>query len=340
MARVAPADRVAAMRSIIENQIRLTLSDPPGRAQGDEDRRKVYVASVLVFLELLEAARDVDYLARPLPLFYALSQAGRAIVAAHGDQAQVRGHGIAEHAVAEPVTLTTISSQAKGLFGAVADAIGAPRPTSTIELGAAWAALPDLVDTPHGDTPWPPALFIAPDEPEHMILARLPMNGIVVVPSVDGDEDDIVAFLAGHLYRYPDAQHAQLVRFQGIPALKSTGRGPGVPILFQSDPPDGEGQRRHLDFTACVPEHRYVGEHWLIPAVGGVLLPPLLLWWVVLFGLSILARYEPAVWRAALDVETPLAVPLEDVLDEALEAVPHWILWALTGQEPRTPRPG
>src|SRR5262249_12327659 len=60
---------------------------------------------------------------------------------------------------------------------------------------------------------------------------------------------------------------------------------------------------------------------WLIPRVGDEAdqLPPLLLWWIVLFSLSLLARYEPAAWRAALDLDrSPRADPLTPPLDEAL----------------------
>jgi hypothetical protein len=76
-----------------------------------------------------------------------------------------------------------------------------------------------------------------------------------------------------------------------------------------------------LDLDTCV----------LLPAVGGSseTLPPLVLWWILLFGLSLFTRYESARWTAALELRHPLAVPLEALLDEALEAVPQRILAAL-----------
>ncbi len=55
-------------------------------------------------------------------------------------------------------------------------------------------------------------------------------------------------------------------------------------------------------------------------------------WWALLYGLSMLARYHPAEWTAALRLDdSPEAVPLQAVLDEALGAVPQFVLWALTG---------
>jgi YaaC-like protein len=58
---------------------------------------------------------------------------------------------------------------------------------------------------------------------------------------------------------------------------------------------------------------------------------PLLLWWALLLGLSSLARYHPAAWTAAIDLDaSDLAVSLERVLDVAKERVPARILQSLT----------
>ena len=53
-------------------------------------------------------------------------------------------------------------------------------------------------------------------------------------------------------------------------------------------------------------------------------------WWALLYGLSMLARYHPAEWTNALRLDdSPEAVPLRAALDEALVAVPQFVLWAL-----------
>jgi len=53
-------------------------------------------------------------------------------------------------------------------------------------------------------------------------------------------------------------------------------------------------------------------------------------WWVLLFGLSIFARYHPQLWARALDVDgSQHAVPLEGLLDNALLAVPALVYDAL-----------
>jgi hypothetical protein len=167
------------------------------------------------------------------------------------------------------------------------------------------------------------------------------VNGLVAFP--DYVATDAHADLAGYLARYPHARDAEVAGAPGsLPAdsvTTETPRGPGVAFAFRALPANLDGTLSHVSFTSQVPEHRFAGEHWLVPSMGDVFLPPLLLWWALLFGLASLARNEPAVWRAALDVEAPLGVPLRELLDEAIEATPHWILRALTREEIRTRRP-
>ena len=63
-------------------------------------------------------------------------------------------------------------------------------------------------------------------------------------------------------------------------------------------------------------------------------------WWLVLYALSMLARYAPSKWTEALSIsESPIASRIEFLLDAAVEAVPELFwgeLFALQGtaQEP------
>src|SRR5947209_1161798 len=76
--------------------IRATRAAPPGHAGADNQRRSVYGSALAQFDELIGAASDVGAGSRPLPLFYALSQAGRAIAAAYADRTwRLRKHGLA-----------------------------------------------------------------------------------------------------------------------------------------------------------------------------------------------------------------------------------------------------
>ncbi len=62
-------------------QIRALRATPSPRAAADEMRRRVFSAALGQFDELLTAAAAVGPASRPLPLYYALNQAGRAIAA-------------------------------------------------------------------------------------------------------------------------------------------------------------------------------------------------------------------------------------------------------------------
>ena len=76
-------------------ELRATRAAPPGKAAHDDERRAIYNAALQQFEELLDAARAVGPASRPIPLYYALNQASRAIVAASGDVASIDGHGLA-----------------------------------------------------------------------------------------------------------------------------------------------------------------------------------------------------------------------------------------------------
>jgi YaaC-like Protein len=59
-------------------------------------------------------------------------------------------------------------------------------------------------------------------------------------------------------------------------------------------------------------------------------LAPLMLWWSTLYALSTFARYESDRWLDALNVdESELAVPLEELLDVAMSAIPALVLMEL-----------
>jgi YaaC-like Protein len=100
---------------------------------------------------------------------------------------------------------------------------------------------------------------------------------------------------------------------------------------WEADDPTINGHIELLDRVA--PGGTGHSPRWLRPGVGGVALSSLLTWWALLFGLSMLARYEPAGWAKVLDVESSeLAVPLGQLLETALERVPELVIEALSAE--------
>jgi hypothetical protein len=77
-----------------------------------------------------------------------------------------------------------------------------------------------------------------------------------------------------------------------------------------------------------------VSAFFLRPSFEGDELPPsvLMTWWMLLYALSVCARYHPRIWTKALDVdESPVAVALERCLDLAVVRVPELLRVALDG---------
>ncbi len=85
---------------------------------------------------------------------------------------------------------------------------------------------------------------------------------------------------------------------------------------------------------AVASEYRWNGRRWLRPLLADEMPPtPLMTWWALLYGLSMLARYHPARWVLALDPDASSeAVMFERVLGAAISAIPHLVLEALLGE--------
>jgi hypothetical protein len=345
--------------------IRALRATPTGLATTDPDRRKTFVASLRQAEELADAAAAAGYAARPLPLFYALSQAGRAIAAAHlVDPWVLRGHGLSITPEPENPLLSTAKPTGgdSTSFRGVATATQSPGLAGPTSLGALWAANPDLLDVPIPTSTgqWPLALDIPigiqslggfgigpPQDPDETVVGTGGVLAIsLVLPGVTGDD------VARSLTPYPT--------LHGLFGLTSNSERAGPGDLVHQGL-DGHGVERK-NVGRQVPEQMTMTDHWRqtrelasiveidtrhplrpAPHLIGYALPqlasgpcphPLMLWWSLLLGLSSLARYEPAAWTAAIDLDTSeLAVSLERVLDLAAHKVPERILEALALSE-------
>ena len=301
--------------------LRGSRAKPPHKAGSDANRRGLYGASLEQFEQLLGAAKVVGPAARPLPLFYALSQAGRAIVAARGEEPELNGHGLAEDRqtpnganLLHRRVKRRAASDGRDAFGAVSRAIGSPEPKTPIELGEIWVGLPDTFMVPGSlwQPDWRPVLVVFDGHPRK---------------NKDGEAEVQVASFGGNPHhnetstvvssRYPSLPEGTKLATKGANTLP-----PGNWIVVLSWGPDH-------DFDAIAPPNRSMNSagagHYILPTLAGdtELLNPLMLWWLLLFGLSIFARYHPSLWMDTLEVDrSELAVPIEAILDKALSAVP------------------
>jgi len=340
-------------------QIRATRASPPGYASADRQRRQVYSAALAQFDELIEAAAAVGPASRPLPLFYALSQAGRAIAAAHVQEPwRLRGHGLS----AKPLDgqLLDVRVEATSVddgetrapvdsFSGVAGATGDDILVESATIGTLWASLPEIVGLlPAAADAGLPPLILAPEhDPEG--VRKLTDRGHVyaVIIGFAGSGEGLVDHLAAH---YPTSGGAELPFTQHLPQALATHTpyGSGFLCRWPADSETIDGHIKTLNRVAppvgppiqpggpglVFPSSPGFWPRWIRPGVGGVALSSLLTWWALLFGLSMLARYEPASWTGALDYDSSnLAAPLDQLLTIGLDRVPELVLEGL-----RSPR--
>lgn len=336
--------------------IRLLRSSPPGLADDDAERRAVFQAALEQSEQLMRASEALGYAARPLPLFYAVSQAGRAIAAAHlhGDAWRIAGHGLGEvrdkpgGSVAlrrfkpQPAPQKWLDDGRRDAFGAVAKATGSGTLSgSDIALGEIWCAIPELlppyVQQLTGlDDAWlrPLVVFDANwhSDEIHWRSLRSPLKLLVAGLPAGANADQLNSILE----RYPVAKGSGVQTHIGQAALGGAGE-----VLVGSSP---HGQTcvnviwsnigsARIDEIA--PQYggvyRGMDVRLLKPTLSsGDYLSPLMLWWVLLFGLSTIARYDPETWVSELAVnDTSNAVAFETALDIAVQAVPDLIASAL-----------
>lgn len=313
-------------------------------------RKPTFAAAMEQSEQLFAAAEAVGPEARPLPLFYALSQAGRAIAAAFErdeDNWKLIGHGIAATALPGPlwdVRLTntrTKKGQPPGSFQRVAELLDSPSLPKSVRLGDAFVSIPDVALSAPSTVGayralrvgyWPlrgQNVFGGLEVDGASQIAQAYLYGID--PEIWRDESDPNSAVASYLSTgYPTTSGVRFstdeIRFH--PHIDGT---TGVSVHWLADGMT-EADRFSRIRRMCVPL-RSDNSLWIAPKLGtnNEPLHPLLAWWAVTFGLSMLARYEPDNWIGSLDVDQSTdAMTLETILDFATQALPDLILAVLT----------
>lgn len=322
-------------------------------------RHRVFQAAIAQAEELWEAATAVGPASRPLPLFYSLSQVGRAICAAwlggpnvvsepgpvweRGVVWEPRGHGItASDAEGTALDATVqVSRWREPAFVMAAAATESPLFEGPVTLSRLWASLPAMPKhrAVIGDAPTPltllPAEIPTSNLRELMLRGLNPTHGYFL--SVPANETDAI------LADYPTAAGHQQVAVREIVSGGSEVTRAARAAMRSSEPeailswPRDDGTLRTLsDIGDARP---FAGQRsWAVrPRIGTGDGPPpsqLMTMWALLYGLSHLARYQPATWVGALDLDrAETAVPLGHGLDIALEEVPKLAHGALIGRD-------
>nr|WP_167546328.1 YaaC family protein [Streptomyces zinciresistens] len=305
----------------------------------------MFVAALEQAQQFTEAAESAGPATRPVQIFYALSQFGRAIAAASGllgqDKWRLKGHGIGTRNLdaTQGLGLVEVVPTAKGSFPTVARAMGAEplEAQNPLTLGELWPLIPEAQTVPLEGASGLPAMHFAPGGLIHRgdemwcRISLYPIPREVRVKS-ETDRKAVDSFLANYpslrgWSHTPDAPETVLWHDRGNgPAEELEVFLPSVLAL----PVDTDAGR--LEALKRSTLYRGPSDAYAFPALGSMDGPvhPLLAWWAVLFGLSILARYEPASWAEIIDIDNSSAAnAAEHLLDQAIVVVPHMALMAI-----------
>ncbi|WP_024876840.1 YaaC family protein [Saccharomonospora piscinae] len=328
-------------------QLRATRWNPPAPAATTDERRATYVFALEQAEQMFRAATTVGPATRPLLVFYGLSQAGRAIMAAassigSGDAWKLNGHGISSVALdgnLPDVEVRTGKTGDRGSFVRLSELLVSPLwGKARVRLHVLWDLLPENEQSPLLDTG---SARRTPLWIEHRNLypERHPLASVPVVrfPPWIINSDNGRKALDDYLKAFPDAQgYYDFLRIEDDP---------------KADPKfsphqDGWGE---LDMHWRLPGGRlgtpaerlallesltrpYKETLYFFPVIApnSHSLHPLMAWWAVLHTLSMLARYQPAEWASHINVDTSQhAIAIERLLKEAIRTVPRLVAEAI-----------
>jgi YaaC-like Protein len=326
--------------------LRALRYDAPGCAKQGA-RRATFQSALEQCEQFLAAARVAGYATRPVQLFYALSQAGRAIVAASphvGNQSwKVSGHGLSADTNAAHAADVAVAATKDGLFPSVAAALGIEPlvPGERAALGELWPLLPEAAFVPlTTDVMLPALLFLQRGWPESAFFSEATIAWIPHrVKDLHGDDPVRVKEYLDH---YPALRQSTLQVSGPMGRLRWSSSGPGVSLKVKwvsGTPPLMLADSKTADGVG-IASYRSADDLVVTPALGSMPtgLHPVLALWCVLLALSSLARYEPDSWSKMINIDrSPEASAIEHLLESSIDSVPAAVLHLLTAfREPPT----
>ena len=322
----------------------LRPSPPEYAARGA--RRDIFSAALEQSEQFFRAADTVGYETKPVMLYYGLSQASQAILAAkrdpRADKRPATSHGTDcpnRNQITAVGDLEVCESRGSGggaptggAFQLLAAVLGSPTLPGCVALRQLVISLPEGVEVPPtGTAEMCGAAVLERHDGQDLWqqftettgrvakLAHLPLR-LAATDVADVEREVVERYpalrdfhvIADH-HQCPEIPHAVvLLEPPGLRLSLSYHRG-GRPLTH--DEMRGMmrfGPRSYADVSGR--------QLWISPALPGNTGPlhPLLTWYAVLFGLSELARYQPTKWAQAIDVNRSAdATALEHLMDSA-----------------------
>ncbi|MFJ1634165.1 MULTISPECIES: YaaC family protein [Streptomyces] len=327
-------------------ELRGLRSGVAGPAGSDPQRRSVFNASLEQAQQFTEAAANAGPATRPVQIFYALSQFGRAISAASrltvGIEWRLKGHGIGTKNLdaSKGVAAVGVTPTAKGSLPGVARALGVPsfEAGAEVNLGQLWPLIPETHGVPLPGAGGVKAMYMSQsgvryEEGQGWVQVHVMPVSNGVRQAAERDPATLETFLA----RYPTLDGWSRKEIAGAQAVSWEEQSNGFQQKLMIYVPDEKGGPEARDggratVRAKATAYRGPDDLFLFPSIGAMQEPvhPLLVWWALLFGLSMLARYEPEHWASIVDIDhSSDANAVEHLLDEAVAVVPHLALLAI-----------
>lgn len=336
------------------------LRGSPPKFASKGARRSTFAAALEQGQQLWDAAAGVGPQTKPLLLFYGLTQAGRALLAGLVAESNgwrgIESHGLVfdrvEPALGKIVQLSQVgvSASGEGLVQQVARVLGSPMITDRITLmdvlGSITALVTDEISIPlahrplkvqeksfgaYGDDSYPS--FRLDIWPAGAALAAPPWG--------EGEPDgrfwnfelevsDVTAWLAPYsiIEAVGPPSRARLTQI-GLNRMAVTVDWDNP--NWQHSQSDKISRIKFVRSAIDEPIDRsFAGpaSGWLVPRLPGTTraTSQLIVWWLALYQMSMLARYQPLEWTALLNVDlSTLALPIERVLNEAYHIVPYLV---------------
>lgn len=202
--------------------------DPPGSATNGP-RRQVFAAALEQAEQLFAASAAVEATARPLTLFYGLSQAGRAVAAAFAKEPwQLQGHGIVAHNTQSGFLSVDLQDKGNGSFTRLASVLDSPSLPWPVPMNQVWGTLPEALHHPLPTQPDLPLLRLWPERMGGMALSPVCNGWLCGFPSSLAQESDPREAVANYMSHYPSAAGWELSVAEEIPLRMYEDPGGGM----------------------------------------------------------------------------------------------------------------
>jgi hypothetical protein len=324
-------------------RLRQMRSNPPGEA-AKPPRRAVFSAALEQAEQLFSGAASADYMIKPILVFYGFNQACRALAACstqlNDETFRPLGHGLSApdtQGQLPDLKLTPAQPSRKrkrpqdSMLATLQAVLGSPSWSDSFTLGQLWSANPDLAKVPLPDNPYPEALRVNIGIGQGFDTLTVALSQVSSRLFAGADESDIQELLKSSYPELADSLPPESRDFAGLDTTIDLAHDKVniyrlLPWKWGHEGRDVPRDIREVFDRVGMSRDN---EHWLIPKLGGSPTPPhiLVLWWALLFALSMRARYDPEGWTTDLDPDQGAsAVVLETMLDMSMGICPELIV--------------